>query len=553
MSNFEYNKIGQYGNEVVDYLEKNKGVILAINKKTYTIEMGPRSFYGRKGGFKELVKAQAFEKLLVLLKDKLGKTNQFEIAKHPDDARKDDGTIKDSKYATLGWKQIQKTGVFSSKNISIDTKQQEQITLKIFKEVLSTNTPNWENFDDMFNAPGSEVRKIFPDLTKIDWYQHFYVQFEQIKQKTSLPNNRFDVFEYDGESSFMDYISNLVVKEMKLYSKKDSWNPADIWLIKKSTLNGYITEFNKVAEKLKGKDKQSSYAEQPGEPVGVQAIQELNRILKRAFNNDDIVGISLKKSDLKELHYEKFNLGINQNDKKLLPNVVYDKIQLNCSYDARTGAFPSKTSYVFVNDKNQESFKLAYKSNTGKDVGNITYEFLPTSNASAFLGKVPKDRLKAFLAENIPKLFPIGQNNQRLLNRSIMTNQYSRDKTTFDNTFKSSPGNPFVTEMTQNVILPTEWNPALTGFYNEKVKVIKEQFGPSNITGLESYVENLEKSYKKGGLSIKNSSMIQMVEFTYQMAMLKKNKKLQTFLTKCFYFAQKRGEIYNFGPFGKLS
>jgi len=543
--NFEYPKIGQYGQEVVDYLENSKGVILALNQKKYTIEMGPKSFYGRKGGFKELVQAQKFEELLVLLKDKLGKTNQFEIAKYPDDERKDDGTINDPKYITLGWKQIQKTGVFSSKSITISTEQQEKITLKIFKELLSRDTQNWKSFDDMFNARGSEIAKIFPDLPKIDWYQHFNVQFEQIREKTSLPNNNFDVFEYDGDSSFMDYISKLVVKEMDLYSKKDSWNPADIWLVKSSTLPGYIKEFNSVAEKLKGDDRQSSYAEKVGEPVGVQAIQELNRILKRAFNNNDIVGISLKKSDLKELHYELFNLGIKQNDKKLLPNVVFDKIQLNCSYDSNTGAFPSKTSYVFVNDKNQESFKLAYKSNTGKDVGNITYEFLPASNASAFLGKVPKDRLKDFLAENIPKFFPVGKSNQPLLNRSIMATRNSRDKQSF--------GNPFVTEMTQNVILPTEWNPALTKFYNNKVKVIQQQFGKSDITGLDTYVKHLEDSYSKGGLSIKNSSMIQMVEFTYQMAMLKQNKRLQTFLTKCFYFAQKKGEIYNFGPFGKLS
>ena len=101
------------------------------------------------------------------------------------------------------------------------------------------------------------------------------------------------------------------------------------------------------------------------------------------------------------MHYELFNLGINQNDEKLLPNVAYDKIQLNCSYNKSTGTFTSKTSYVFVNDKNQDSYKLAYKSNTGAVVGNITYEFLPAGPASAFLGKVPKDRIKDFLAENI--------------------------------------------------------------------------------------------------------------------------------------------------------
>ena len=81
---------------------------------------------------------------------------------------------------------------------------------------------------------------------------------------------------------------------------------------------------------------------------------------------------------------------------------------------------------------------------------------------------------------------------------------------------------------------------------------------------LDSFAKNLSHSYahanKAGepGLSIKNSTMMQMVEFTYQMAQMKNTQSesaddmLQEFLTKAYYFAQKRGQIYDFGPFGKL-
>ena len=544
MSNFEYNKIGQYGQEVVDYIIANNGVLKAINGKNYTIETNKNSFFGRKDGFKEKVLARKFVQLKTELSLDKGKTNQFEIKSdgHPPSAKNPDGTIKDSKYETLGWKQIEKK-TFSSKSITISTEEQEKISLKIFKYVLGNKTQSWQSFDQMFNAPNSEVHKIFPDLPLLsDWYQHFTLQFNSIKETTNLPNNKFDVYEYDGEGSFMDYISDLVTKEMNLYSKKDSWNPADIWLINSSTINGYIKKFNAIAKKLKDNE----YNEEPGKAYGHQAIQDLNFVLKEAFRANEIVGISLKKSDGKDLHYELFNLAADtQDDSKNLPNVEYDKIQLSCEYNKSTGTFTSKTSYVFVNDNKKSSYKLAYKSNTGRNLGNITYEFLPTTNASAFLGKVPKDRLKDFLKDNIQKFFPVGKGNQPLLNRSIMASRNSKDKKSF--------GNPFVTEMAQSVILPTEWTPSVRKFYEAKVSVIQQQFGKSNITGLGNYVDNLEDSYSKGGLSIKNSSMIQMVEFTYQMAMLKQNKRLQTFLTKCFYFAQKRGEIYNFGPFGKLS
>ena len=46
--------------------------------------------------------------------------------------------------------------------------------------------------------------------------------------------------------------------------------------------------------------------------------------------------------------------------------------------------------------------------------------------------------------------------------------------------------------------------------------------------------------------------MMQMVDFVWIMAKLKENKNLIKFLSMAYYFAQKKGQIYNFGPFGKL-
>ena len=46
--------------------------------------------------------------------------------------------------------------------------------------------------------------------------------------------------------------------------------------------------------------------------------------------------------------------------------------------------------------------------------------------------------------------------------------------------------------------------------------------------------------------------MMQMVDFTWILAKLKNQSNLIKFATLCYYFAQKRGVKYNFGPFGKL-
>jgi len=105
-----------------------------------------------------------------------------------------------------------------------------------------------------------------------------------------------------------------------------------------------------------------------------------------------------------------------------------------------------------------------------------------------------------------------------------------------------------------------------------KVKIIQAAFPKSDIKELDKYVVNLEDSFKErvnpqgaviksGGLGDGNSSMMQMVDFTFILALMKNlsgtNKgsdksQLQIFLTSSYYFAQKKGFVYNFGPFGKL-
>jgi len=489
MSTFSYDKVGQYGNEVVAYVEKNKGVIKANDGQKYTIAIDNKSTFNT---FAKYVKTQNF-----IAAEKLVRKKEFEVLE-PDERKK--------KYVALGWTEIEKS-VFSSKSIKIDTKQQEKITLLIIKNVLGDDTKTWKSFDEMFNAKNSNIKKIFPDLPKLTtWYDHFDLQFRQITGTTKFPNSSYGVYLYDDPGSFMDYISELVTEKLGLYSKKDSWDPADIWLVKsKDVQEKYTDKFDKILENFI----EGFYAKNK-----FRSIKEINAILKEAYFKKDIVGISLKKSNMKTLKYTEFNLQANVNDQKL-PDVVFDSIDLDVSYDDKKG-FISKTSYVNVMDNDKDSYKLAFKSNTGEKIGNITYEFLPSSNASAFLGKVPKDQLQRWLVEQI-----------KLLG-----------------------------EDAANVYMPQ--GSKLTKIYNDKIKkswvnkvdTIKKNFG--DFTGLNDFVENLEKSYKDFGLSVKNASAMQMVDFTWILAKLQENKNLTKFLTLSYYFAQKKGQIYNFGPFGKL-
>jgi hypothetical protein len=323
----------------------------------------------------------------------------------------------------------------------------------------------------------------------------------------------------------MEYISDLVVKEMNLFSKKDSWNPADIWLVKSAKIQKeYVEKFDDIAKEFSKGDK-SKYAENPDE-----AIREINAILKMAYNKKDIVGISLKKSDGKNIYYQEFNLQAKFKDQKL-PDVAFDRIEIDCTYNKKTHAFESKTSQVYVKDGDRGGFKLGFKSNTGAGIGNITYEFLPDGKASAFLGKVPKDKLKEWLVDHI--------------NKKVKGKLVSED-----------------VQMPQGNLLPEKWTKAYETEWKEKIKFINSMFNKSELKEerLEDFVSNLADSYKHEGLHGKNASMQQMVDFVWILAKLKSNKaegknkgnNLTRFLTLCYYFAQKKGQIYNFGPFAKV-
>ena len=513
MSHFTYDKISQYSDDVVKQIDAKSGKIQAINGKTYTIDRKSGSTFAK---FKAAVLKQDYDTATNIVKE-----SQFEILEPPtgkftkEERRTHKGnTKKGDKWDELGWSEIEKTK-FSVKNLTINTQQQEKITLKIIEYVLGSNTKPWKSFAEMYNAPRSEIKKIYKDLPKLPaWWANFELQFKIIsKDWSEFPNSRYKVYLYDGKGSFMKYISDLVVKDLNLYSQKDSWNPADIWLVEsKKIQNDYIKELNAIADEL-GKDDKGKYADDE-----YKSIRDINILLKRAYNKKHIVGISLKKSDGEHLHYTKFNLQAKEKDQKL-PNVQFDKIKLDCSYIESSHKFKSKTSQVFVTDNGDDAYKLSYKSNTGEGkIGNITYEFLPSGTAAAQLGKVPKDKLKEWLEDQI-KLFNI-------------------------------KGEKLKVEMPQAVNLDTEWSADVEKLWKKKVAIIKKNFGA--FTGLDDFVKNLKHSYENGGVSNNNSSMMQMVDFTWILAKLKEQDNFIRFLTLCFYFAQKKGIKYNFGPFGKL-
>ena len=97
MSTFTYEKIGQYGTEVVARIVADKGKVKGSDGKFYEIDISKNSTFDK---FKQQVESGKFR----ILQDWL-KSNQFEVLSPQN---------RSSKFEKLGWTEIEKT-VFSSK------------------------------------------------------------------------------------------------------------------------------------------------------------------------------------------------------------------------------------------------------------------------------------------------------------------------------------------------------------------------------------------------------------------------------------------------------
>lgn len=176
---------------------------------------------------------------------------------------------------TIAINELSKESVKDStdqKKDAASTQQQENASLMCFKYALENNG----KFPDV-----NEVAKIYPDALNLKngWMASF-----QAQSKTAYENLSGQTFEeYNRDGSFMSWISKKVsgfgIK------KKDTWNPADIWLLKQKWGPG-----SKLFDALDN----------------AESIIAVNAILKAALSNKDIVGISLKKTD-KTAHWKVYN------------------------------------------------------------------------------------------------------------------------------------------------------------------------------------------------------------------------------------------------------
>jgi len=154
------------------------------------------------------------------------------------------------------------------------------------------------------------------------WGYHFN---ESKKLRNTKYFKNTSKIEHDATSQFASKLFNNF-KSLGYKDRKDNWNPSDFWILNKSTQ--YIIKYLKDSE----------------------TIYEYNDKMKELFNNNILIGVSLKKIGLgKNVKFEV----VDPSNRKII-NYTFDKIDYK----------PGDTNFIL---KTKEGFniRVGYKSASG--------------------------------------------------------------------------------------------------------------------------------------------------------------------------------------------
>jgi|TARA_R110000822_G_scaffold256539_1_gene382315 hypothetical protein len=368
------------------------------------------------------------------------------------------------------------------------TQQQELASLWMIEKALGSNSRLYKDVDDLKNDKNgfTELVKIYPNLeTNTKWIRGLIAQQQTIGKK--LKKGNYNKFVRDG--GFMEYITKLVKNKFGI-SKKDSWNPADIWVVRNES------EVIKIIDDaLKG---------------GHSQIQELNSIMMRLWEDRKLKGISLKAVSGNEAKWEEVNVKKSLFTEGNKPPVFEFKsamIKLDLKQlTPKTKIFSTQDSVIIIGEGAVE-YKFQVKMND-RGFSNLKFEPSQKGAAAARLGKVP-----------LPMLTTMLQGDYKL---------------NFDNANRNFPHtkDEFINKVD---IYSKMW----TNIHKAKVE--------TNINKVEDFVTNMKTVFDTEPF-VANSKLMQL-NFLNEIFSLTETDR-NRLLTDMVFLAMKKGEY--FGPFGKL-
>ena len=368
------------------------------------------------------------------------------------------------------------------------TRMQELASAWIFRRALKDNVryKKWEDIvkDPKYNELGGK-KGIYPVVDK-SWLETFYLQQKKMLEEFSSSN----FTEFNREHGFMKYITDLIRAKYGI-SKKDNWDPADIWCIRNQ--NKVIADIDKII----GKKESSS-------------IDELNTLLRTLFEKRIVVGVSLKKISGKQARYEEINVGkgLQFVTKKNAFKLSKMKIDFS-SKPGKTFQLTTTDTAIFldtIEDNKKVTYKFQIRGVSGSKFSNLKWEPTTSAASAARLGKAPVN-----IVMDILKDFKVSFHNDH--------NRYPKSLAEF----KEKQAE-----------------------YVRMFNIVKKK-ADTVITDEKQFVTTMAKLFLSSKL-VATSKLMQL-NFLYEL-----NKKpkdvVETIMTKITFAAQKKGK--QFGPFGKL-
>ena len=459
--------------------------------------------------------------------------------------------------------------------------------IKIWREIGSSKIRNDEEAENSIDAGG--------------WLENFAKQNKKLL--TKVKGNQFTIFTrgqtqgytsdwYDQGETFMEWVSEQVKDRFDI-SKKDNWNPADVWLIENET-----QAKNKILDAMKGPITSKS------EGVVSANLNQFNAIFRDLFKKKKVMGISLKKitpggiAEWKPVNVtEEFFTTIEATEMKV--EKIVCKFGSKLSYKevkdesgkyqllvagvtaeqaerarrikngkppmnplTKEGAFTLETQETMMTVKDKDSnktYEIQIKSNNSAGWDNLKYEPKDKSATSARLGKATSSYVDDLVwAYGISKSdwkkswteYPQSRDNpsDRQAQQAFddWKHFYPQDSTNkkevkeWERTYK---------ELAKEAQGRKPFNNAEKKDYLGMIKFLKQKGVDIGDVTPEEAVANLDEAfYRRSNRWVANSKCMQVVWLFNFLNLSKENQN--KLATDMVFLAEKAGRRY--GPYGKL-
>ena len=407
-------------------------------------------------------------------------------------------TLLDQKVKGKVWNvRFRETRKKTGKADAKTTKMQEAGSRYVFEYALNNKKSGWateKKFEtDVEMIEG--LRKIYPDVDS-DWLSVFWKQHKVILEK--FGDSKINKFDHEG--GFMKEITEIVKTKFKI-SKKDNWNPADIWGVRGNS--------DEVIRKVKEATE--------GSPES-QTIQQLNTLLRSMYKAKELIGISLKKTSGTTAQWEEYNI-----EKMTLDEVdeyKYKKIELTCNIQIGS---PNPTDKPWTQDSKVilrqsaggPEYDFQIKQNSTGDFSNLKFESTPKGGRAARGGKAEVKAVEALLK----------------VHGESLTNAHQKYPMNFDQ---------FMTQTIDGRSL-SHWKNMFNNV-NRKAE--------TGCKDADEFVDRIGKVFLSEKPYEANSKLMQLHFLDDVIHLQRDNQKYTEFWTDMLFLSIKKGD--RFGPFGKL-